>query len=212
MIDFSFVGKEGIIVQFEDVISMIGFNVIRYLRAKNANEKAMGMSVQDILLSYINRENEAPEIWLKDEFGIDFKVEDYLDSINAFQPNWLYSYKIFDAEYKNGVKKLMVYSEYDVGIIKKILTTYTAPVEFVSGDIVPILEKNKNITFATASTKALRRCMETDVPAAITIIDDFLHLGPIVTEKDFGEKMKERNKYLCYTSIISGGFINLDKQ
>lgn len=212
MIDFSFVGKEGIIIQFEDVISMIGFNVIRYLRAKSANEKAMGMSVEDILLSYINRENEAPEIWLKDVFGVDFKVEDYLDSINAFQPNWLYSYKIFDAAYKNGVKKLMVYSEYDLKIIKKILTTYTAPVEFVNGDILPILEKNKNITLATASTKTLKRCLETDVPAAITIIDDFMHLSQLVTEKDFGEKMKERNKYLCYTSIISGGFINLDKK
>jgi hypothetical protein len=56
MVDFSFVGKEGIIIQYEDIISMVGFNVIRYLRAKNANEKAMGMSLEDILLSYINRE------------------------------------------------------------------------------------------------------------------------------------------------------------
>ena len=105
MLDFSFVGKEGLIIQYEDVISLIGFNVIRYLRAKNANEKAMGMSVEDILLSYINREKESPDIWLKDEFGVEFKVEDYLDSMNTFQPNWLYSYRVFDAAYKNGSKK-----------------------------------------------------------------------------------------------------------
>lgn len=210
MVDFSFVGKEGIIIQYEDIISMVGFNVIRYLRAKNTNEKAMRMSLEDILLSYINRENEAPEIWLKDEFGLDFKVEDYLDSINAFQPNWLYSYKLFDAAYKNGSKKLMIYSIYDIPIIKKILTSYPAPIEFVTGDIKSVLEKNINATLITASTKTLNRCLETDVPVAITIVDDFLHLAPAVIGK-IDESLRERNKYVCYTSIMSGGFINLDK-
>jgi hypothetical protein len=210
MVDFSFVGKEGIIVQYEDIISMVGFNVIRYLRAKNANEKAMGMSLEDILLSYINREKESPEIWLKNEFGIDFKVEDYLNSINAFQPNWLYSYKLFDAAYKNGTKKLIVYSIYDIPIIKNILISYPAPVEFATGDIKSVLEKNINATLMTASTETLNRCLETDVPAAITIVDDFLHLAPAVIG-NIGDKLKEKNKYVCYTSIRSGGLINLDK-
>lgn len=210
MLDFSFVGREGLIIQYEDVISLIGFNVIRYLRTKNANEKAMGMSLEDILLSYINREKENPEIWLKDEFGVDFKVEDYLESINAFQPNWLYSYKVFDAAYKNGVKKLMIYSEFDTPIIKQIIPSFQVPVEYVSGDIVPILKKHPNITLTTASSKTLKRCLETDVPAAITVVDDFLHLAPIVIDK-IDEKLKERNKFVCYTSIRSGGFINLDK-
>ena len=210
MVDFSFVGKEGIIIQYEDIISMVGFNVIRYLRAKNANEKAMGMSLEDILLSYINREKESPEIWLKNEFGIDFKVEDYLNSINAFQPNWLYSYKLFDAAYKNGTKKLIVYSIYDIPIIKNILISYPAPVEFATGDIKSVLEKNINATLMTASTETLNRCLETDVPAAITIVDDFLHLAPAVIG-NIGDKLKEKNKYVCYTSIRSGGLINLDK-
>lgn len=210
MLDFSFVGREGLIIQYEDVISLIGFNVIRYLRTKNANEKAMGMSLEDILLSYINREKENPEIWLKDEFGVDFKVEDYLESINAFQPNWLYSYKVFDAAYKNGVRKLMIYSELDTPIIKQIIPSFQVPVEYVSGDIVPILKKHPNITLTTASSKTLKRCLESDVPAAITVVDDFLHLAPIVIDK-IDEKLKERNKFVCYTSIRSGGFINLDK-
>jgi hypothetical protein len=210
MLDFSFVGKEGLIIQYEDVISLIGFNVIRYLRAKNANEKAMGMSLEDILLSYINREKENPEIWLKDEFGVDFKVEDYLESINAFQPNWLYSYKVFDAAYKNGIKNLKIYSVYDIPIIKKILTSFPAPVEFVTGDIVPVLEKNKNVTLITASEQTLKRCLETDIPAAITVVDDFLHLAPIVIDK-IDDKLRGRNKYVSFTSVRSGGFINLDK-
>lgn len=210
MVDFSFVGKDGIIIQYEDIISMIGFNVVRYLRYKEANEKAMRMSLGDILLSYINRENESPETWLKNEFDIDFKVEDYLDSINAFQPNWLYSYKLFDTAYRNGTKKLMIYSVYDIPIIKKILPSYQVPVEFVTGDIASILEKNPNITLMTASTQTLNRCLETDVPAAIVIVDDFLHLAPAVINK-IGDKLKERNKYVNYTGIISGGIINLDK-
>lgn len=210
MLDFSFVGKEGLIIQYEDVISLIGFNVIRYLRAKNANEKAMGMSVEDILLSYINREKESPDIWLKDEFGVEFKVEDYLDSMNTFQPNWLYSYRVFDAAYKNGSKNLKIYSAYDSPVIKKMLPSFQVPVEFVSGDIVPVLEKNKNATLITASEQTLKRCLETDVPAAVVVVDDFLHLAPIVIDK-IDDKLRGRNKYVSFTSIVSGGFINLDK-
>ena len=97
-----------------------------------------------------------------------------------------------------------------MGIIKKILTTYTVPVEFATGDIVPILEKNMNVTLITASTKTLNRCLETDVPAAITIVDQFLHTAPAVIDK-IGDKLKEKNKYVNYTGIISGGLINLDK-
>lgn len=210
MLDFSFVGKEGLIIQYEDVISLIGFNVIRYLRAKNANEKAMGMSVEDILLSYINREKESPDIWLKDEFGVEFKVEDYLDSMNTFQPNWLYSYRVFDAAYKNGSKNLKIYSAYDSPVIKKMLPSFQVPVEFVSGDIVPVLEKNKNATLITASEQTLKRCLETDVPTAVVVVDDFLHLAPIVIDK-IDDKLRGRNKYVSFTSIVSGGFINLDK-
>jgi hypothetical protein len=210
MLDFSFVGKEGLIIQYEDVISLIGFNVIRYLRAKNANEKAMGMSVEDILLSYINREKESPDIWLKDEFGVEFKVEDYLDSMNTFQPNWLYSYRVFDAAYKNGSKNLKIYSAYDSPVIKKMLPSFQVPVEFVAGDIVPVLEKNKNATLITASEQTLKRCLETDVPTAVVVVDDFLHLAPIVIDK-IDDKLRGRNKYVSFTSIVSGGFINLDK-
>lgn len=210
MLDFSFVGKEGLIIQYEDVISLIGFNVIRYLRAKNANEKAMGMSVEDILLSYINREKESPDIWLKDEFGVEFKVEDYLDSMNTFQPNWLYSYRVFDAAYKNGSKNLKIYSAYDSPVIEKMLPSFQVPVEFVNGDIVPVLEKNKNATLITASEQTLKRCLETDVPTAVVVVDDFLHLAPIVIDK-IDDKLRGRNKYVSFTSIVSGGFINLDK-
>ena len=210
MVDFSFIGKEGLIIQYEDIISMIGFNVIRYFRAKEASKKAMGMSLQDILLSYINRENEDPAVWLKNEFGIDFNINDCLDSITVFQPNWLYSYKVFDAAYKNGVKKLMVHSDVESPMIKKILTTYTTSIEYSYGDIVPVLEKNKNITYLTASPKNIQRCLEVKTPFAITIVDDFMYTADVLTNK-LEDKLRDTDKYVCFTSIISGGLINLDK-
>ena len=104
----------------------------------------------------------------------------------------------------------MIYSVYDLKKKKKILTSYPAPVEFVCGDIKPIIEKNVNSTLITASTKTLNRCLESEAPIAITIVDDFLHLAPAVIN-NIGDKLKEKNKYVCYTSIRSGGFINLDK-
>jgi hypothetical protein len=211
MIDLSFVGKNGLMIDYEDIISLIGFNVVRYFRIKEANTKAMEMSLEDIFLSYINRENEDPAIWLKNEFGIEFNISDCLESINTFQPNWLYSYKIFDVAYKNGTKKLMVHSDIDTPIIRKILKTYTAPIEYVYGDIVPILERNKNITYLTASSKNLKRCLETNIPCAITIVDDFLHTADVVIGK-IDEKLRETNKFVCYTSITSGGLINLNKK
>lgn len=211
MLDLSFVGKRGLMIEYNDVISMIGFNVIRYFRAKEVNEKAMGMSLEDILLSYINRGNEDPAIWLKDEFGIEFNVDDFLESINTFQPNWLYSYKLFDVAYKNGSKQLMIHTEKEIPIIKKIITTYTAPIEYVHGDLIPILERNENITYITASSNCLKRCVDTNVPCAITIVDDFLHTADAVVNK-IDEKLRETNKFVCYTSIMSGGLINLDRK
>ena len=63
------------------------------------------MSIEDILLSYINREHENIAIWLKETFDIDnFNINDYIESTNTFQPNLLYAFKIVDTAYKNGIK------------------------------------------------------------------------------------------------------------
>lgn len=211
MIDISFVGKDGLIIDYDDIVCMLGFNVIRYLRYKQANDIAMRMSLEDILLSYINREKEDPSIWLKSKFNVDFDINQFINSVNAFQPNWLYSYKIFNEAYKNGVKELMIHTNIDIPLVKQILSTYTVQVKYVCGDIVPILNDHKNITYITASSTNLKRCLETDVPCAITIVDDFLHTADVVIDK-IDDKLKEVNKYVCYTSITNGGLINLDKR
>ena len=87
MIDFSFIGKEGLIIQYEDIISLMGFNVACYLREQKAFEKINKMSTADILLSYINRSTEDISSWLKKEFDIDFDIKNYIDSFAMLRPN-----------------------------------------------------------------------------------------------------------------------------
>ena len=68
MVDFSSFGKEGLIIQYEDTISMIGFNIVNYMRDKKATDKIARMTVNEILVSYLNRETEDVETWLKEEY------------------------------------------------------------------------------------------------------------------------------------------------
>ena len=90
MIDFSSFGKEGLIIQYEDTISMVGFNIVNYMRDKKATDKIARMTVNEILVSYLNRETEDVGTWLKEEYGIDCNLKDYLDSFVMFRPNLLY--------------------------------------------------------------------------------------------------------------------------
>ena len=68
MVDFSFIGKDGLIIQYEDIISLIGFNVAQYFHGKGVNDKLDRMSVEDILKSYFNRQTEDIPKWLKESF------------------------------------------------------------------------------------------------------------------------------------------------
>lgn len=208
MVDLSFIGKEGLIVQYDDIISMVGFNVARYLKTKNYdNEKLCEMSIEDILLSYINRPNEDPAIWLKEEFGIDFDIERYKDSAVAWQPNWVYFYKVFKAAYENNIKDLMIYSEKEIPMIQKYIeTTFDVPIKYITGDIVQILKEHMNYTFMTSSPTNIRKCLTIDVPIAITIFDDFMYLADIVIE-NVADQLRENNKFVNFTGLVSSGLI-----
>ena len=83
MIDFRDIGKNGLIIQYEDIISMIGFNVARYFRSKGISNKLDSMSVKDVLLSYINRDDENYAVWLKKEFDIDISLNNATE-LNVF--------------------------------------------------------------------------------------------------------------------------------
>lgn len=207
MIDFSFIGKEGIIVQYEDIISLIGFNVVRYLKSKNINEEINRMSDEDILLEYFNRKEEDISNWILNKFGIEFNITEYLDSNIAFRPNLLYSYRIFDTAYKNGIKNLVIHSEYESKAVKTFINnTFQIPVKYTHGDIIPVLKNSKNYTYLTSSTKNITKCLDIHTPIALTIVDEYMYLADIIINK-IDDKLRERNVYVCYTGILSAGFI-----
>jgi len=207
MIDFSFIGKEGLIVQYEDIVSMIGFNIASYFKLKGVNEKINRMSTEDILLKYINRIDENLDKWLFNEFGIEFNMTDYLDSKIAFRPNLLYAYRIFDMAYKNGIKNLIIHSEYESNAIRNFInTTFQVPVNYTHGDIVPVLKNNKNSTYMTSSTSNIRKCLDIHIPIALTIVDEYMYLADIITNH-IDDELRKRNVYVCYTGILSAGFI-----
>ena len=103
MVDLSDIGKAGMVIQYEDIVSMIGFNVAKYFYKKGASEKLDSMSIKDVLLSYINREDEDYSKWLNKEFDIQVKPQKMLTSFLTMQPNLMYSYKVFSSSHLENI-------------------------------------------------------------------------------------------------------------
>lgn len=210
MIDFSFIGKDGLIIQYEDIVTMIGFNVIRYLKLKGVEQFA-GVSLEDTLVDYINRQEEDPSIWLKNKFNIEFKMEQYLDSVNALQPILLYSYKVFHAANQEGIKTLILHSNQFSPVIRDFVKSYqNTNIDYTSGDIIPVLESHSNTTFLTSSTMNIKKCLTINHPLALTICDDYGYLADII-EGDVIKKLRKKgNIFVRFTSVISGGMIYIN--
>lgn len=207
-IDLSFIGKDGLIIQYEDIVSLVGFNVIRYIRSKNISNEISKMSISDILLSYFNRESEDISKWLSDEFNIEnFNISDYNNSINTYSPNLLYSYKVFMNAYQNGIKNLMIYSNEHSSIIEKFIKFYDVPIKYVYGDIINTINDNPNCTYITSSPSNINKCLNTGVPFALTIVDDFMYVSPLLVDGSI-DSLRDKNIFVQFTSILSGGFIN----
>lgn len=208
MVDFRFIGEKGLIIQYEDIVTMIGFNVVRYLYSKDAIKLPAGTSIQDVLVDYINRTEENPERWLKEKFNINFKVENYLDSINTLQPILLYSYKMFNASNKEGINTLIIHSNEYSPVIKEFIHTYDLPkIEYTHGDILPVLQTHPNATFTTASIENIKRCKDVTVPLCLVIAEDYGYISNIISDKIDEELRKKDNIYVCFTRVLSGGFI-----
>ena len=211
MVDFSFIGKDGIIIQFEDVVSMVGFNILRYFKLRGM-ECLKEYDLKQMILDYVNREEEDYNKWVSDIIQTPIKLETYIDSVNAFQPSWLYAYKIFSSAYKNGLNKLYIHSNEHIPFIQNdILPTFNIPsVKYVYGDIVPILNQNPNITYLTSLTSNIRECLDVEVPFALTIVDDFNYTFPII-EENIPDKLREKGTFVAFTGIKSSGFIDAIK-
>ena len=99
MLDLSFIGKEGIICSYEEIVAMVGYNVADQYR-KN---KIIDVSDQQLISDYINRKEYNFSEYLQKQ-GIPKEDADYIsqeevfyESAYALKPTNKFIYKIFDA-------------------------------------------------------------------------------------------------------------------
>lgn len=208
MIDLRDIGRAGIIIQYEDIISMIGYNVAKYYKGKQISDKLDNTSVQDVLLSYINRDDEDWSQWLFKEYNININPSDMLTSFLTMQPNLLYVYKLFAASHQEKMNNLYIYSDQYSPIIEQSTNSFGfSGVKYVHGDIVKFLNGHPNYTYMTSSTNNIKKCLNTDSPVCLVICDDYLYLSDIFHSKVDEELKAKPNIFLQFTNIISAGII-----
>lgn len=209
MLDLSSIGKAGMIIQYEDIISMIGFNVARYFRSKGVSKKLDSMSIQDVLLSYINREDIDYSIWLKKEFDVSINPDDFLSSFLTMQPNLMYSYKVFTSSHRENINSLYIYSDKYSPIAEQSVDSYGFKgVKYIHGNLIDFLKEHPNYTYLTSSVDNIRKCSELTVPMVLLVCDDYLYTSELFSSK-LDEKIKQiPNIILRFTGVISAGIIN----
>jgi hypothetical protein len=209
MVDLSGVGRAGLIIQYEDVISLLGYNIAEYLRENKVNEKFESMSHEDMLLSYINREHYDINKWLNDTFDYHLNVYELMSSRIMLKPNFIYSYKIFQESAKQGITNLIVYSNHPSDAIDFMISSFEIPnLKHESENLVELLNHNPNCTFITSNPDAIQLCSEVNAPFVLTIVDDFIYVKDILLTR-MDEKLRKQNKLVFFTSIISGGLTNV---
>ena len=209
MVDLRNIGRAGLIVQYEDIISLMGYNIAEYLKANKVNEKFESMSHEDMLLSYINREHYDVNQWLKNTFDYDVNIHELMSSKIMLQPNFVYAYKIFQESAKQGITNLIVYSNHPSDAIDAMLPSFqVSSMKHESEDLVNLLNKNPNCTFVTSNPDAIQLCTQVDAPFVLTIVDDFLYVKDILLSR-MDEKLRQQGKLVYFTGIIHGGLTNV---
>ena len=206
MIDMSFIGKDGFIIQYEDIISLWGYNVLLQLR----DTKLIGESDSDsLLLDYFNREIENPFDYILEKYHINFPIDTVYKSKKALRPNLLYAFKIPSAAHRNGIKNLLVYSNKESQIIRDYIVNEIpdVPITYVHGDVIPVIKQHPNCTFLTSNTDVIKRLQTESVPPfALTIVDTFMYVAPVVKE-EFINSLREKGIFVGFTNILSAGLI-----
>jgi len=206
MVDLRVLGREGLIIEYTDIVSLVGYNIIKYLKSNNIkNDKIQGMSNDDILLSYVNRTDFNISKWIKDTFNIECDISDYLESDVAFKPNNVYAFKMFSYASKEHIKKLYIYSDKHSPIIEKNIKMFNVPeLKYIYGDILPILNEHPNSTLTTSNPNTIKRCYDVKAPTLITLVDDFMYVGEII-DTHLVDRLRGTNKIVMFTSISSNG-------
>lgn len=209
MIDLTEFGKAGLILQYEDIISMIGFNVAKRFHQQGISKKLDSMSIGDVLLSYVNRTDEDYSIWLENEFGIKINKKEMLTSFLTMQPNLLYSYRVFSTAHIEKVNNLYIYSNDYSPIIEESTKHYGFDgITYIKEDIISFLNNNPNYTYITSSVDNIKRCTDLKAPTCLVICDDYLYISDIFSSKVDKTLEGLDNIILRYTGIISAGIID----
>lgn len=209
MDDLSVFGKAGLIIQYEDVVSLLGYNIAEYFKANHVNEKFERMSFEDILLSYMNREQYDINAWISETFDYNINYHNLMDSKLMLKPNMLYAYKVFQESSKQRMNTLYIYSEQYSKAIESNLPTFQVPtLLYEHGNLVNLLNEHPNCTFITSNPDSIALCKEVKCPFILTIVDEFVYLKDILSTRITDELLKQ-GKMVFYTGIISGGITNV---
>ena len=210
MLDLSFIGKEGIICSYEEIVAMVGYNVADQYR-KN---KIIDVSDQQLISDYVNRKEYNFSEYLQKQ-GIPKEDADYIsqeevfyESAYALKPTNKFIYKIFDAAKIQSIPYLAIYSrQYSSHIEKYIKGSFPFKVEYVYGDIDPIIKEHVNSTIVTSDLNIINKCATIEEPIVLTVCDDFLYLSQMFQDGTEGKIQKRDNVFLGYISCITAGFI-----
>jgi hypothetical protein len=210
MLDLSFIGKEGIICSYEEIVAMVGYNVADQYR-KN---KIIDVSDQQLISDYVNRKEYNFSEYLQKQ-GIPKEDADYIsqeevfyESAYALKPTNKFIYKIFDAAKIQSIPYLAIYSrQYSSHIEKYIKGSFPFKVEYVYGDIDPIIKEHVNSTIVTSDLNIINKCATIEEPIVLTVCDDFLYLSQMFQDGTEGKIQKKDNVFLGYISCITAGFI-----
>lgn len=209
MVDFERIGKAGLIIQYEDVISIMGYNIAEYCRKNKVNDKFESMSHEDMLLSYLNREKYDINDWIQETFDYDIDVNQMMSSRIMMQPNFVYAYKVFQESAKQGVTNMVIYSNKYSDAIEAFLPSFQVPkLTYEHGNLVELLTRNPNCTFITSNPDSIMLCKEVKPPFVLTLVDDFIYLKDILLSR-VDEELRQQNKLVFFTGVISGGLTNI---
>lgn len=205
MLDFSFVGKQALIIQFEDLISFIGWNAAEFiLTQQRSNPKT---KKEDRLLSYMNRFVYDPTLYVEKQTGIKCTMNDLMISPVSLSPTMLYAFRMFSSSVRNGMKNLYIHSNVYSKLIEQYVKQTLPDVKYVYGDIIPVIQNNANCTYTTSDPNNIRKCVNVGVPFVLVIADDFAYVSEIISDEGLLKQLDEKNVLVQYTSIVTGGFV-----
>lgn len=203
MIDFSFIGENAFVIDYEDLISLIGFNAVQHIKESMKES----YDNDELVLSYVNRTDYSIEGFIKSQTGLEIPMEELLKSRISCKPNLAYAFKMMQAASRNGLTRLYVHTNTYSPVIEKYIGQLEIKTNYVHGDIIPVLHDLPNCTYTTSNPDNIRACTKLDVPIALTIVDDFQYVAPIIMDKPLLKTLAEHNVYVQYTGVISAGII-----